>query len=129
MAGMEVRNQVGRGLRGNLARLRDVLDATASQGIGSLARVAEHVGPADRHTHTLSSDNGMPVFSLHYPPRSCQAGERSCRPRTPASREDRPLPDNSGPIRAVPGPLDALTIPEDSAPKPTKAGLSKSILG
>ena len=33
---MEVQNQVGRSLRANLARLRDVLDSVASQGTTSL---------------------------------------------------------------------------------------------
>ena len=43
MAGVEVQNQVGRSLRGNLARLRDVLDGAVSQGIGSLGQVADRV--------------------------------------------------------------------------------------
>ena len=40
---MEIQNQVSRILRGNLARLRDVLDAAVSQGVGSLGQVADRV--------------------------------------------------------------------------------------
>ena len=40
---MEVQNQVGRSLRANLARLRDVLDSAASQGTTSLGQVADRV--------------------------------------------------------------------------------------
>ena len=40
---MEIQNQVSRILRGNLARLRDVLDGAVSQGIGSLGQVADRV--------------------------------------------------------------------------------------
>ena len=40
---MEVQNQVGRSLRGNLARLRDVVNETVSQGVDSLGQVADHV--------------------------------------------------------------------------------------
>ena len=36
----EIQNQ---GSRGNLARLRDVLDGAVSQGVGSLGRVADRV--------------------------------------------------------------------------------------
>ena len=40
---MEIQNQVSRILRGNLARLRDVLDGAVSQGVGSLGQVADRV--------------------------------------------------------------------------------------
>ena len=40
---MEVQNQVGRSLRGNLARLRDVVNGAVSQGVDSLGQVADHV--------------------------------------------------------------------------------------
>ena len=40
---MEIQNQVSRILRGNLARLRDVLDEAVSQGVGSLGQVADRV--------------------------------------------------------------------------------------
>ena len=40
---MEIQNQVGHSLRGNLTRLRDVLDGAVSQGIGSLGQVADRV--------------------------------------------------------------------------------------
>ena len=40
---MEVQNQVGRSLRANLARLRDVLDSAAAQGTTSLGQVADRV--------------------------------------------------------------------------------------
>jgi len=40
---MEIQNQVSRILRGNLSRLRDVLDGAVSQGIGSLGQVADRV--------------------------------------------------------------------------------------
>ena len=40
---MEVQNQVGRSLRSNLARLRDVVNGAVSQGIDSLGQVADHV--------------------------------------------------------------------------------------
>ena len=40
---MEIQNQVGRSLRGNLARLRDVLDGAVSQGVDSLGQVADRV--------------------------------------------------------------------------------------
>ena len=43
MFGVEVQNQVGRTLRANLARVRDVLDGASSQGIGTLGRVADRV--------------------------------------------------------------------------------------
>ena len=41
--GVEVQNQVGRTLRANLARVRDVLDGASSQGIGTVGRVADRV--------------------------------------------------------------------------------------
>ena len=40
---MEIQNQVGRSLRGNLGRLRDVLDGAVSQDIDSLRQVADRV--------------------------------------------------------------------------------------
>ena len=40
---MEVRNQVGRSLRANLARVHDVLDSAGSQGITSLGQLADRV--------------------------------------------------------------------------------------
>ena len=40
---MEIQNQVGHRLRGNLSRLHNVLDAAASQGIRSLGQVADRV--------------------------------------------------------------------------------------
>ena len=40
---MEAQNQVGRSLRGDLARLRGVLDSATSQGITSLGQVADRV--------------------------------------------------------------------------------------
>ena len=40
---MDIQNQVSRILRGNLARLRDVLDGAVSQGVGSLGQVADRV--------------------------------------------------------------------------------------
>ena len=40
---MEVQNQVGRSLRGNLARVRVVLDSAASQGVTSLGQIADRV--------------------------------------------------------------------------------------
>ena len=40
---MEIQNQVSRILRGNLARLRDVLDGAVSQDVGSLGQVADRV--------------------------------------------------------------------------------------
>ena len=40
---MEVQNQVGRSLRGNLARLRDVVNGAVSQGVDSLGQVADQV--------------------------------------------------------------------------------------
>ncbi|MXX23763.1 MAG: IS4 family transposase [Rhodospirillales bacterium] len=40
---MEVQNQVGRSLRGNLARLHDVVNGAVSQGVDSLGQVADHV--------------------------------------------------------------------------------------
>ena len=40
---MEIQNQVSRILRGNLSRLRDVLDGAVSQGVGSLGQVADRV--------------------------------------------------------------------------------------
>ena len=40
---MEIQNQVGHSLRGNLTGLRDVLDGAVSQGIGSLGQVADRV--------------------------------------------------------------------------------------
>ena len=40
---MEIQNQVSRILRGNLARLRDVLDGAVSQGVGSFGQVADRV--------------------------------------------------------------------------------------
>ena len=40
---MEIQNQVGHRLRGNLSRLRTVLDEASSQGIRSLGRVTDHV--------------------------------------------------------------------------------------
>ena len=38
---MEIQNQVGHRLRGNLPQLRNVLDAAASQGIKSLGQVGD----------------------------------------------------------------------------------------
>ena len=40
---MEIQNQVGRSLRGNLTRLRAVLDGSVSQGIHGLGQVADRV--------------------------------------------------------------------------------------
>ncbi len=40
---MEIQNQVGRSLRGNLTRLRAVLDGAVSQGIHGLGQVADRV--------------------------------------------------------------------------------------
>ena len=40
---MEVQNQVGRSLRGNLGRLRAVLNGAVSEGVGSLGQVADRV--------------------------------------------------------------------------------------
>ena len=40
---MEIQNQVGRSLRGNLTRLREVLDGAVSQGIDGLGQVADRV--------------------------------------------------------------------------------------
>ena len=40
---MEIQNQVGHRLRGNLSQRHNVLDAVASQGITSLVRVADRV--------------------------------------------------------------------------------------
>ena len=40
---MEVRNQVGRSLRANLARVHDVLDSAGSEGITSLGQLADRV--------------------------------------------------------------------------------------
>ena len=40
---VEVQNQVGRRLRADLARLHNVLDSAASQGVGTLGRVADRV--------------------------------------------------------------------------------------
>lgn len=40
---MEVQNQVGRSLRGNLARLRDVVNGAVSRGVHGLGQVADHV--------------------------------------------------------------------------------------
>ena len=40
---MEIQNQVSRILRGNLARLREVLDGAVSEGVGSLGQVADRV--------------------------------------------------------------------------------------
>ena len=40
---MEVQNQVGRCLRGNLARLHDVLNSATSQGVTSLGQLADRV--------------------------------------------------------------------------------------
>ena len=40
---MKIQNQVGRSLRGNLGRLRDVLDGAVSQDIDSLRQVADRV--------------------------------------------------------------------------------------
>ena len=56
---MEVQNQVGRSLRGNLARLRDVPDGAAAQGIGGLGRIADSVcetfdlGDGRAHLHRV----------------------------------------------------------------------------
>ncbi|MDE0031409.1 MAG: IS4 family transposase [Deltaproteobacteria bacterium] len=40
---MEIQNQVGRSLRGNLTRLREVLDGAVSQGVDGLGQVADRV--------------------------------------------------------------------------------------
>ena len=40
---MEIQNQVGRSLRGNLTRLRAVLDGSVLQGIHGLGQVADRV--------------------------------------------------------------------------------------
>ena len=40
---MEIQNQVGRSLRGNLTRLREVLDEAVSQGVEGLGQVADRI--------------------------------------------------------------------------------------
>ena len=106
---MEVQNQVGRRLRADLARLHDVLNSAASQGIDSLARVADRVcdafylhdarGRRQRAScrKALDALEGQGHISLP-PPRPQRAG--GCRPRVLAQRV--------APAHAVPGEVGEL---------------------
>ena len=101
---MEIQNQVGHRLRGNLSQLRNVLDAAASQGIRSLGQVADRV---------------CEVFDLRDGRGRCQrascrkaladleaAGEVSLpapRRRAGAVRRPRVLPRPVAPAHDVPG--------------------------
>ena len=106
---MEIQNQVGHRLRGNLSRLHTVLDAAASQGIRSLGRVADRVCEA----FDLRDGRGR------WQRASCRkaladleaAGEVSLpapRYRTGTVRRPRVLPQLVAPAHDVPDEVGAL---------------------
>ena len=106
---MEVQNQVGRRLRADLARLHEVLNSAASQGVDSLARVADRVcdgfdlhdtrGRRQRAScrKALDALEGQGHISLPAPRRRSAGG---CTPRVLAQRV--------APAHAVPGEVGEL---------------------
>ena len=106
---MAVQNQVGRRLRADLARLHEVLNSAASQGVDSLARVADRVcdgfdlhdtrGRRQRAScrKALDALEGQGHISLPAPRRRSAGG---CTPRVLAQRV--------APAHAVPGEVGEL---------------------
>ena len=106
---MEIQNQVGHRLRGDLSRLHNVLDAAASQGIRSLGQVADRVceafdlrdgrGRCQRAScrKALADLEAAGAVSLPAP-----------RRRTGAVRRPRVLPQPVAPAHDVPGEVGAL---------------------
>ena len=106
---MEIQNQVGHRLQGNLSRLRNVLDAAASQGIRSLGRVADRVCEAfdlrDGRGRCQRASCRKALADLE------AAGEVSLpapRRRTGAVRRPRVLPQPVAPAHDVPGEVGEL---------------------
>ena len=66
VATMEIQNQVGHRLRGNLSQRHNVLDAVASQGITSLVRVADNTAqPFAAVASTDRSGQHLPPTQTH----------------------------------------------------------------
>ena len=106
---MEIQNQVGHRLRGNLPQLRNVLDAAASQGIRSLGQVADRVCEAfdlrDGRGRCQRASCRKALADLE------AAGEVSLpAPRRPtgAVRRPRVLPQPVAPAHDVPGEVGVL---------------------
>ena len=106
---MEIQNQVGHRLRGNLPQLRNVLDAAASQGVRSLGRVADRVCEAfdlrDGRGRCQRASCRKALAALE------AVGEVSLpapRHRTGAVRRPRMLPQPVAPAHDVPGEVGAL---------------------
>ena len=106
---MEIQNQVGHRLRGNLSQLRNVLDAAASQGIRSLGQVADRVCEAfdlrDGRGRCQRASCRKALADLE------AVGEVSLpapRRRTGAVRRPRVLPRPVAPAHDVPGEVGAL---------------------
>ena len=106
---MEVQNQVGRRLRADLGRLHDVLNRAASQGVGTLGRVADRVCDA----FNLSDARGRRQRA------SCRKalGELAAkghislprpRPRSAGVRRPRVLSHSVAPARDVPDEVGKL---------------------
>ena len=106
---MEIQNQVGHRLRGDLSRLHNVLDAAASQGIRSLGQVADRVceafdlrdgrGRCQRAScrKALADLEAAGAISLPAP-----------RRRAGAVRRPRVLPQPVAPAHDVPGEVGEL---------------------
>ena len=106
---MEIQNQVGHRLRGDLSRLHNVLDAAASQGIRSLGQVADRVCEAfdlrDGRGRCQRASCRKALADLE------AVGEVSLpapRRRTGAVRRPRVLPQPVAPAHDVPGEVGAL---------------------
>ena len=106
---MEVQNQVGRSLRGNLARLRDVLDGAVSQGIGSLGRVADRVCEAfDFHDGRGRRQRASCCAALADLGAAGHVSLPQGRPSRGGVRRPRVLPHPVAPAVDVPGTVGAL---------------------
>ena len=109
MAGVEVQNQVGRSLRGNLARLRDVLDGAVSQGIGSLGQVADRVCEAfDFHDGRGRWQRASCCAALADLGAAGHVSLPQGRPSRGGVRRPRVLPHPVAPAVDVPGTVGAL---------------------
>ena len=106
---MEIQNQVGHRLRGNLSQLRNLLDAAASQGIRSLGQVADRVCEAfdlrDGRGRCQRASCRKALADLEAAGEVSLPAPRRC---TGAVRRPRVLPQPVAPAHDVPGEVGAL---------------------